>query len=297
MSQAPAWDNASWHEKSDNAFQGRLRRHQSWWRETELKLPAGNIPRRERPVSSMLSDDVDLSVNLWSAEARSAYERARKRLSSSGGAGLIQEDRLRRNLLSSQPLCFNLFGYLSSHPDALLPWVQSLCPKAATIDSVELEIAPVDGPLARSAFDAYVIYTSGTGGRGFLGIEVKYAEDLKKSQTCKASQKFLSATSVGGWKPSAADALDRTGLRQFWYNTLLAQHVRRDGGFDEGLSFVLARRDDVKARNAVDAVAEQLEDTSFIVFDSLEDVVDSVSGHDEWRSMFRRRYLDLELSA
>ena len=60
------------------------------------------------------------------ARRGAAYERARDRLAREPGAGLIQESRLRCNLLSSQPLCFNLFGYLAAHPKALLPWVQKV---------------------------------------------------------------------------------------------------------------------------------------------------------------------------
>lgn len=297
MPDSPLWDDPCWVEPSDNVWQRRLRRHQVWWREVELQQPPGHIDRRERPVGSMLTDRVDLSVNLWTEEARAAYKRADERLRREPGAGLIQESRLRRNLLSSQPLCFNLFGYIAAHPDALLPWVQGFSPDACAVTAVELECSPVVNALARSAFDAYVTYETASGDTGFLGIESKYAEDLTKSQRGDAAEKFVTATQAGGWKPGAEEALDHTGLRQFWYNTLLAQQVERSGGFSEGRSVVVALADDSKAVEAVKRVSQQLEEESFLAFSSVEKIVASVTGHDAWKDDFERRYLRLEPSA
>ena len=47
-----------------------------------------------------------------------------------GGGGLVSEDRLRRSLLSSQPMCFNLFGHFQGADAAglLLPWVRWIRP-------------------------------------------------------------------------------------------------------------------------------------------------------------------------
>lgn len=297
MSESPSWDDPCWVEKSDTAEQRRLRRHQVWWREVELGEPAGQIANRDRRVASMLVDDVSLDVNLWTVEAREAYERARERLEQGSGAGLIQEARLRRNLLSSQPLCFNLFGYLAADAGALLPWVKTWSPGAHAVTEVELEWAPQEGAVARSAFDAFITYETDEGNQGFLGIECKYAEDLSKSQRGDAAEKFLNATREGGWKPGAEEALDRNGLRQFWYNTLLAQRVLQGGRFVEGRSLVVALAADSKARAAVADVREQLQDHDFLGFDSLENIVGSVAGHDRWKDTFTRRYLDFRPSA
>ena len=102
------------------------------------------------------------------------------------GAGIINEDRLRRILLSSQPLCFNLFGYLSKvDKNALLPWVRTYAPRATSISRIWLEYAPTaedlgGDPLGGSAFDAFVEYLLPDESRGFIGIETKYHENLAK---------------------------------------------------------------------------------------------------------------------
>lgn len=176
------WDDPRWLEKSDNAWQRGLRHQQAWWREERLGQPPGPLIGGERLVASMLPRTVGLGPNLMTAEARLAAERAIARLSRSGGPGIIQEERLRRNMLSSQPLCFNLFGYLSEHPATLLPWVRQLSPDAAEVIEVRLEWAPADKPLGGSAFDAFVEYALSGGRRGFFGIECKYAENLARAQ-------------------------------------------------------------------------------------------------------------------
>lgn len=296
MQTSAPWHDPTWVEKSDTAWQRRLRRHQGWWREVRLKQVAGQITGGDRPVVSMLPTGVGLSPNLLTPEAERAAERALEQRQGSGSPGLVQVDRLRRNLLSSQPLCFNLFGHLQADLGRLLPWVRSMAPGAAQVAAIDLETAATANPIGGSAFDAFVTYDLASGGTGFLGIECKYAEDLKQAQRRAAAQKYLDATTGPAWVPGAADRLDRPGLRQFWYNTLLAQRVLDDGDHVEGRSVVVALRDDMPARQAVDEVAAELSDPAFLTFSALEDVVDAVDGDDDWKRSFRARYLELGTS-
>jgi hypothetical protein len=292
-----SWDDTSWLEKSDNSWQRRLRRHQGWWREKHTNLPAGPRTKSDdRLVVSMLPDRGTSRPNLLTQEAQEAAEKAISRLNNEGGPGLIASDRLERNLLSSQPLCFNLFGHLRMDPTALLPWIQAIRPGAVEVARVELEIAPVRTPLTRSAFDAYVEYSIDGRGRGFFGIECKYAEDLAAAQRDPAADKVKVATTSPPWRPDAVAELDRPGHRQFWYNTLLTQLTLKEGEFDEGVSVVVALSEDAKAKAATEAVSAELQEPSTLVFSSIEDVVDKVAGHDDWKRDFRTRYLDLHLS-
>lgn len=297
MQTSAPWHDPTWVEKSDTAWQRRLRRHQGWWREVHLDQVAGTIPGGDRLVVSMLPTGVGLSPNLLTPEAERAAQRALEQLSGSSAPGLVQIDRLQRNLLSSQPLCFNLFGHLQTDPGRLLPWVRSIAPGAAQVNAIDLETAPTTNPLGGSAFDAFVTYDLAVGGTGFLGIECKYAEDLKQAQRGAAAQKYLDATTGPDWALGAAGRLDRPGLRQFWYNTLLAQRVLQGGGHVEGRSVVVALRDDRPARQAADEVAAALSDPAFLTFSALEEVVDAVDGDDDWKRSFRARYLELGASA
>lgn len=126
---------------------------------------------------------------MW-PEAVAAAENALLALTTEGRPGLIREERLRRNLVSSQPLCFNLFGYLGAHEHSLLAWVRTIQPEAASIDDVRLEGAPATGTLGGSAFDAFLSYETGAGNSGFVGVQVKHAEDLAAAQRKPARPRY-----------------------------------------------------------------------------------------------------------
>ena len=146
---------------------------------------------------------------MWTASVN-AYEDAKSELNAS--AGILYEDRLRRNLLSSQPLCFNLFGFLGRiDANALLPWVRSYAPRATAVSRIRLEYSPSAAelgaaPLGGSAFDAFVEYVLPDESMGFIGIETKYHEDLTKGlrvpkEGTTAREKYAKETQVRPWVP------------------------------------------------------------------------------------------------
>lgn len=249
---------------------------------------------RDRLVASMLPLDVDFAPNLMTEEAVFSATDALESLRSEKRPGLIQQERLRRNLLSSQPMCFNLFGHLSSDPKSLLPWVRSISPNAVDVADVRLEWAPAADVIGGSAFDAFVGYRCSDGRRGFLGIEVKYAEDLAKAHPKPAPDKYRQPTTEGPWHEGAAERLDRPTLRQFWFNQLLTQVVKRTHNYDEAYGVVVACAQDAKARDVVAQVATELVDPSTLRFAALEDIVATVEGHDAWKAAFTERYLTYE---
>lgn len=291
-SHLPAWHDPAWREVKDGPWRAGLRLQQAWWRQERLNMPPGPIREGGRLVASMLPLGVGMSPNLMSAEAVTAAERAREELRRSKAPGIIHPDRLKRNLLSSQPLCFSIFGHLSETPDALLPWVKTMLPEAERVSEVRLEWAPSADALAGSAFDSFVEVELRGGRRGFLGIECKYAEKLTESQRRPASAKFKERTRESGWRDEAVAVLDLHGLRQLWYNQLLAQAVTRGGGYSVGLGVVLACDADRAARDAVAAVRGQLLAPDTMTFRPLEGLVSSVTGHDDWRSRVWERYFD-----
>lgn len=91
--------------------------------------------------------------------------------------------RIFNDLLSSQPLCFNLFGELKGNI-GLASKIVSHFTKGRFIEviDVEFEYSPLRKSLRysndRSAFDVYLACKTKSGGRGFIGIAVKYHESL-----------------------------------------------------------------------------------------------------------------------
>src|SRR5436305_1864853 len=102
-----AWDARRWREKGDNGWTAGCRWLQAWWRDQVLHMnpgePTGSM--RDGLVSSMLPLGSDSGLNFLDPSIRAAVE---ARLAEGDHSGIIEKDRLYRNLLSSQPTCFNL---------------------------------------------------------------------------------------------------------------------------------------------------------------------------------------------
>lgn len=291
-----AWDDAFWVEKADTAWQRGLRWQQAWWRATRLGLPPGPFSAKQpdRLVASTLARDAPTDANFLTSEVAAA---ATRRLSARGG-GLVKEDRLRRNLLSSQPMCFNLFGQFQDeeHRQTLLPWVQGLRPNAELVTRVEIEWAPPSEEHFRggSAFDAFVEYETTGRTLGFLGIECKYHEDLPKSDVPSVRNVYKAFTVESQrWRDGAADRLDRRGFRQFWLNTLLVQSLlEKDSSYSEGTCVIMACEADRSARVAFETVQSELAAAHELSWQSWESITTAIAGHDDWRKLFIERYLD-----
>ena len=320
------WHDPSWRVSGDNLLQAGLRLQQGWWRQNRAGVDGNGISEAgphhptgaaaaqkggHNPlvVSTLPESCADFGTNLMWPEAVEALRQAKSRLGASGG--ILAEDRLRRNLLSSQPLCFNLFGYLGQLPDlsALLPWVQIHAPEASGIERILLEYAPSAAelggePLGRSAFDAFIEYRLPGGQRGFVGVETKYHEDLSKGLSLPKPgdrpTKYELATLNGCWVPGAADALmgDRKNL-QFWYNQLLAQRTYGlvGGGktYSQYRQVVVALQVDSSAQAVVAAIRGQLDQDhqDTLWFCSLEDVIATVDGQKQWKARMAERYTDV----
>lgn len=293
------WDDPAWREPADTVWQARLRHMQSRWRQLRLGLPPGphSAKNPDRLVASTLRFDAPRDANFLTANVAAAVDR---RLSA-GGGGLVTEDRLRRVLLSSQPMCFNLFGNFQAvdRHNVLLPWLQTINPSAVEIVRVEVEWAP---PAAEhfaggSAFDAFIEYRHADGGLGFVGVECKYHEHLPATDVKTVRDIYRAFTVDSGlWHRDAAARLDVKGRRQFWLNTLLAQSLALRSSYTAGQSVVTACAGDASARPVFDAVRAELVDPATMVWSPWEDVVGSIVGHDRWRSDFSERYLSFELS-
>lgn len=320
-----AWHDPSWRVRGDNLLQAGLRLQQGWWRQNRAGAdgkgiaeagphhPSGSPTARQgrhNPlvVSTLPESCADFGTNLMWPEAVTALRKAKSRLGASGG--ILAEDRLRRNLLSSQPLCFNLFGYLGQLADmsALLPWVQLYAREASGIERILLEYAPSAAelggtPLGASAFDAFIEYRLPGGQLGFIGVETKYHEDLSKGlslpQPGARPTKYELATLNGCWVPGAGEVLigDRKYL-QFWYNQLLAQRTYGlvGGGktYSRYSQVVVATKVDSSARAVVDTIRGQLDEDhqDTVWFCSLEDVIDKVDGQEHWKARMTERYTD-----
>lgn len=168
---------------------------------------------------------------------------------------------------------------------------------AAEVESVRFEWAP---PREHhfgggSAFDAFVSYRTSDGASRFVGVEVKYAEDLAKSSISVRPDYIDFTAECGHWHKGATSVLDTPRLKQFWLNTLLAQSLVAHGGegFESGKVAIVALGADASASATTTAVHAKLVDHDrWLCWSPYEAVLDVARGPEGWKEAFIRRYVD-----
>ena len=284
----------------DNAFQQRARLMQALWRE-ERDLPIGEhkgrslgsrleMPRAKVKRDNYLTDTIREVVGEEVLGPKSAEK-------------VYGKPRIFDDLLSSQPLCFNLFGELQRNL-VLATRVFKRClgsTRVGEVEKVEFEHSPGRGDDAltgdRSAFDVFVEYRTPPGGKGFVGIEVKYHEDLKDPAARLRPRYEEVADGMGAFRPDCREQLRQSPLQQIWRDHLLAGSMllHRDLDYAEGFFVCLYPRDNERCAEAVDKYGDCLTESGRVPFMAwtLEDLMEDVraSGAGPWAEDFIDRYL------
>lgn len=300
--------------KTDNRYQAYYRYLQSLWRESN------NIPVKKSDGQS--DNDVygnytsDPEANFMSDGIRSLVNH--ELAPENKGDRLIEEIRLRSNLLSSQPLCFNLFGELKLNLKKALQFFNTLYDNYfKSIDKIEFEYNParrvprLTGD--RSAFDVFVEYTSVFGKKGFIGIEVKYSEtlnegaatveDILNKQFCnepRTRRDRYRELSEGLFAETSYEELEQLPAFQIWRDHLLAVSMCKafPEKYDEGIFLFLAPFSNKNCRDGVEKYKNLLLNPevsldSHFCYAWLEeyiDTLDKVFGED-WTKDMKIRYL------
>jgi hypothetical protein len=216
-------------------FKRTARLLQSLWRGSK-DFPIGSEPMKpkdDRP-SRPLGSRIDLSFaretgsNFLSDAVRDAV---RYRLSHRQPHEMIDEDRLYCDLLSSMPLCFNLFGELAADLALADKAVHTWWPDTpGKVTSVEFEWSPgrrLTGEYLenRSAFDIALIMDVGAGKKAVLGIETKYHEHCKAESRPgdERIRRYAEVTTESGiMSQETMESIPGTELQQIWLDHLLA---------------------------------------------------------------------------
>ena len=293
---------------SDNPFTARMRFHQSWYRHHVLNVaPSENPAALGQIYGSMLrNEDASAGRNFLTS---GIYELAEKRMGDK--TGTVERERLRRNMLSSQPMCFNLFGPAAIDPSFGTQLFRQLpgLPSGIQIRTIAFEFAPDRTTHLgdKTAFDAFVTYVRPDGLRGFIGIETKLTEPFSQtSYDFAARYSQWKATPGWWWKHGSEVAFGDRSLNQIWRNHLLAfAHLhQRNSVYSEGRYAVVYHEDDSACKQALCRYQDHLreEALSTLLDWPLGNVIDRWSEqsmpsvHRKWIDGFRRRYLALEES-
>jgi hypothetical protein len=283
---------------SDSVSMRDKRLLQSWYRETELRAQPG--PSGERPVvgSSLTKEDVAAQPSLNFIDPYAFAHAEQRAVEVQAEGGTLDADRLFRNMLSSMPLCFNVFGALGRHPEFLSLFREAFNPQATSVEKVVCEWAPrpaSDHLDDRTAFDAAVWFTDSDNRPCFLGIEVKYTEPFSLKEY--DSPRYREVAERSRWfRADASDRLVKRSSNQLWRNMLLAASMEQhaEPTVDWAGVAVLSLEGDAGVTAAVSSVTADLIDSTRLTVVSLERLLDAAHGHPEfrgWAERFRRRYL------
>ena len=301
--------HAYYPQDSQFARYGRLL--QSKWRE-EKGYPIGKSER-----GSVLGNYIDAEfaenekVNFLTENIRNLVVEELKKAKET--KALIREDRMWENLLSSQPLCFNLFGELRFNPELATAFFKNFFPERVDkVTAVLFEYSPCRGDKNftgdRSAFDVFIEYISNEGKKGFIGIEVKYAETLREGADKvdvtyqKHKEEYLNiANSAGIFKLESLENLRKSPLFQIWRDHLLSISLLKNNLYEEGFFVFLFPKANEECFSGVQQYREQLrfryraEEKTGFYWEFLDDFIETLDKlvNQEWTKELKERYLGL----
>lgn len=292
-----ARDMHAYVESDGTGFRRAARVLQSLWRQ-RAGLPMGD--HNGKPLGSRLPTEM-AERELANYLTPGIREVVREVLGDASESQLFSKPRIYNDLLSSQPLCFNLFGELTRDLDLATRVFRALrSDSIGAVTSIGFEYSPGRSTERftndRSAFDVFVQYDVRGGGRGFLGIEVKYHENLKEPAAPHRKRYDEIATSMGCFDPTKLVALRTAPLQQLWRDHLLAGTMLADPalGYTEGAFVMLSPAANTYCRSAVSQYRQCLHTQQTFDAWTLEDVVSVLALHTQapWVEDLRRRYLD-----
>ncbi len=216
---------------------------------------------------------------------------------------VIQEPRIWNNLLSSQPLAFNLYGELKLDLGLATLVFKDLYPERQIdkVTVIEFEHSPGRGNLKYtgdgSAFDVFVVYKNTLKQQCFFGIEVKYAEDLNDAPASHKEVYITIAEMSGIFKIDSLPRLKVKPLQQIWRDHLLALSLFiTNEDYAVGDFIYLYPADNLNCVAGIETYKTTLNELGETYFKPLtmEKMVETIKRHfsDKWIEDFEDRYLD-----
>lgn len=291
-----------------DAWTRKCRLLQSWYRVEVLGIEVCGPWRVGGDlVGSTLIDGETTGANFISEQAF-AYAQQRVIDKVSNPAMTLDAYRLFNNMLSSMPMCFNLFsdlrhGVQQGDADAT-PVIRAMFDTSPIkqVDEVVVEMipTPVDHYINdKSAWDAAVLYRDAEDRPGLASVETKYTDKLGKNTASRRDFQIEVAQRLGVFTPSGLDGYRANGFDQAARNLLLTLAYAERHGLKHAKNYVLAPEGDKEGPRAVEAIRARLkpEHRGDIEFVSLENVVERGLEHAgetlaKTLQAFHRRYLD-----
>lgn len=239
---------------SDYPFQRKARLLQSWYRYTVLKEPCGCGPYKtsKTQYGNMLICG-DVTGKNFLNQGVFKYAKKKVALKKDIPQLTIDEYRLFNNMLSSMPMCFNLFYPLRQALKNKEPFVHDvikaifLSIPISKVTCIDIEYIPQ--PISeciddKSAFDAVIWFEDSNGSKGIIGIEVKYTDKLGMNMASKNDKKIQVAKQSGIFTQQAINGIQSNGCAQIMRNVLLAESYRLKHDLLYSLNIILSPKEE-----------------------------------------------------
>ena len=240
-----------------------------------------------------------------------AFNYAKDRVTNRHKYETIESDRLFNNLLSSQPMAFNLFCPLrqmrEKSPETATKVIKAALPNYPIhkVTEVALEFIPANHEKLtgdKSAMDAIIRFEDEEGKDGFIAIETKYSENLGTNVASRREKSIECIKQLKCFSPDVEQSIiaGNTALTQIYRNFLLSEMY----GFYEGIqsySIILAPKEHPTTNNELESLTNVLRDEykNKIKKIDLENFVNTIINNSpkEYRAVFERfydRYLNFD---
>lgn len=278
----------------DTVFAAKARLLQSIWREDN-----GLDYNIDKKYGNYLTDtDAKLKKNFFTRDIGDLVQREIKNKEK-----MIGQPRIWNNLLSSQPLAFNLFGELKLEEGlktATAVFRELFPNQVKKVTAIEFEWSPgrrnPKYTNDRSAFDVFVKYKSIDGENCFYGIEVKYAENMKENSARNREEYVKVSEDMGIYKSESLDILKNTNLQQLWRDHLLVGSMfKTNNDYNRGDFIILYPGGNTECGELIEKYVKTFKgDDNYFIPLTLELFYNALSNNlkDKWVNEFNKRYLN-----
>ena len=284
---------------SDNAFTRKARLLQSMYRvEIGEKEGIGPTKASKRKYGNMISGGEVSGKNFVMKET---FEYAKERVAEKSKNETIDGFRLFNNLLSSQPMAFNLF-----YPLMVTLAVRSVFRNFPVFEVTEIGLEFIPTPIEnytndKSAMDAYIKFIDNKGGKHIIAIETKYTDVLGVNEASRCEKQKQMLVDTGLFSADFEELLmgGKVKLTQIYRNLLLTERYRMVEELKDSYSVVLSPKDHPSTEEEIKSVTEYLKPEYEYKLSavSLEDFVDAMiqylpEYYTQVYERFRGRYLE-----
>ncbi|MBM6735603.1 hypothetical protein H7U35_10285 [Mediterranea massiliensis] len=295
---------------SDNAFTRKARLLQSMYR-VEIGEEEGFGPTRnsKRKYGNMISGGEVSGKNFLMKET---FEYAKERVEKKKKEKTVETIdgfRLFNNLLSSQPMAFNMFyplmSLLKQDPAKVTLAVRSVFKNLPVFEVTEIGLEFIPTPIEnytndKSTMDAYIKFVDNKGGKHIIAIETKYTDVLGVNEASRCEEQKQMLVDTGLFSEDFEELLmgGKVKLTQIYRNLLLTERYRMVEGLKDSYSVMLSPKEHPSTQEEISSVTEYLKPEYAYKLSavSLEDFVDAMiqylpEYYAQVYERFRGRYL------